>query len=68
VLLLVLITASIASSPALEAFEKSTNQSLLWGAYRPNLYFGARPRLPDGILTALMWSKVEDYQSIQSSK
>jgi mannosyl-oligosaccharide glucosidase len=44
------------------------NQSLLWGPYRPNLYFGVRPRIPDGILTGLLWSNVEDYNTVQTSK
>lgn len=25
--------------------------SLLWGAYRPNLYFGLRPRIPNSLMT-----------------
>lgn len=44
------------------------NQSLLWGPYRPNLYFGVRPRLPKSIQTALMWAKVDDYNDVQNSK
>lgn len=43
------------------------NQSLLWGPYRPNLYFGVRPRIPDGFLTGLLWSNVEDYNKVQTS-
>lgn len=38
------------------------NQTLLWGPYKPNLYFGVRPRLPNGLWTGLMWSKVDDFQ------
>ena len=48
--------------------EKTSNASLLWGPYRPNLYFGVRPRLPNSLVTGLMWSRVEDYQSAQDSK
>jgi mannosyl-oligosaccharide glucosidase len=36
------------------------NESLLWGPYKPNLYFGVRPRTPDGVWTGLMWSKFND--------
>ncbi|KAI1876626.1 hypothetical protein JX265_004152 [Neoarthrinium moseri] len=43
------------------------NQSLLWGPYRPNLYFGIRPRIPKSIMTALMWGKVDNYNDVQSS-
>lgn len=44
------------------------NQSLLWGPYRPNLYFGVRPRLPKSIQTALMWAKVDNYNDVQNSR
>ncbi|CAN9134571.1 unnamed protein product [Alternaria alternata] len=45
--------------------EKATNASLLWGPYRPNLYFGVRPRIPKSLMGGLMWTRVEDYQSVQ---
>jgi mannosyl-oligosaccharide glucosidase len=64
--LLTTAALAVATSPELEAYERATNQSLLWGPYRPNLYFGVRPRIPDGLLMGLMWAKVEDYQSIQN--
>jgi hypothetical protein len=68
IIVALLTTAVLAvASPNLEAYERATNQSLLWGPYRPNLYFGVRPRIPDGLLMGLMWAKVEDYQSIQTS-
>lgn len=46
---------------------RASNESLLWGPYRPNLYFGVRPRLPKSLSTGLLWSMVEDFQSVQSS-
>lgn len=49
------------------AFTKASNDSLLWGAYRPNLYFGIRPRLPKSIMTGLMWARVDDYKDVQNS-
>jgi mannosyl-oligosaccharide glucosidase len=64
---LALVALSFAASSDLEAFERSTNQSLLWGPYKPNLYFGVRPRIPDGLSMGLLWSRVEDYQSVQNS-
>jgi mannosyl-oligosaccharide glucosidase len=48
--------------------EKATNDSLLWGPYRPNLYFGVRPRIPKSLMGGLLWSKVEDYSSVQNCK
>jgi mannosyl-oligosaccharide glucosidase len=48
--------------------EKATNASLLWGPYRPNLYFGVRPRIPKSLMGGLLWTRVEDYTSVQNSK
>lgn len=49
-------------------YARSTNESLLWGPYRPNLYFGVKPRIPNSLMGGLMWSKVESYQDVQLSK
>lgn len=46
---------------------KSANQSLLWGPYRPNLYFGVRPRLHKSFMGGLMWANVDGAQDIQHS-
>ena len=46
----------------------AANDSLLWGPYRPNLYFGVRPRIPKSLLTGLMWAKVDSFATVQSSK
>lgn len=46
---------------------QSTNDSdssLLWGTYRPNLYFGLRPRVPQSLMTGLMWFGTQDYRSV----
>ena len=59
---LFLLTApSIADSSSI--FTQASNDSLLWGPYRPNLYFGIRPRIPDSLTAGLAWGRVEDYQS-----
>lgn len=47
---------------------KANNESLLWGPYKPNLYFGVRPRLPDSFFAGLMWAKVDDFVNAQQSK
>lgn len=47
--------------------EKASNDSLLWGPYRPNLYFGVRPRIPKSLMGGLLWTKVEDH-TVQHSK
>lgn len=46
---------------------RQNNQSLLWGPYRPNLYFGVRPRIPKSLMTGLMWGKIETYNDFQNS-
>ncbi|KAL1921265.1 uncharacterized protein VTP21DRAFT_10981 [Calcarisporiella thermophila] len=38
----------------------ASNASLMWGTYRPNLYFGTRPRLPHSLMTGLLWYDAED--------
>ena len=47
---------------------RQNNQSLLWGPYRPNLYFGVRPRIPKSLMTGLMWGKIETYTDFQHSR
>jgi mannosyl-oligosaccharide glucosidase len=42
------------------AATESIDKSLLWGPYRPNLYFGIRPRIPTGPIFGLLWGSVED--------
>lgn len=44
---------------------RQNNQSLFWGPYKPNVYFGVRPRTPEGLWTGLMWSKVDNYGEVQ---
>lgn len=44
------------------------DDGLLWGPYRPNLYFGVRPRIPKSLMGGLLWTRVEDYQSVQTSE
>ena len=46
---------------------RRSNDSLLWGPYRPNLYFGVRPRIPKSLTTGLMWAKVDSFQGVQNS-
>ncbi|KAL2871349.1 mannosyl-oligosaccharide glucosidase [Aspergillus lucknowensis] len=46
---------------------KASNQSLLWGPYKPNLYFGVRPRIPNSLFAGLMWAKVDNYATAQDN-
>ncbi|KAL8981425.1 MAG: hypothetical protein Q9205_003783 [Flavoplaca limonia] len=44
-----------------------SNETLLWGPYRPNLYFGVRPRIPKSLTTGLLWAKVDSFQDVQNN-
>lgn len=62
-------TASAQDKSVLNAeLGRLNNQSLFWGPYRPNLYFGVRQRGPNSLLTGLMWSNLDSYQAAQQSK
>ncbi|PAV24387.1 glycoside hydrolase family 63 [Pyrrhoderma noxium] len=50
------------------AIPSNDSQDLLWGAYRPNLYFGLRPRLPQSLMTGLIWHGTQDFQSFQKAR
>ncbi|KAJ8078522.1 Processing alpha glucosidase I [Marasmius tenuissimus] len=56
VLLFSLVSAISAST--------AVNNTLLWGPYRPNLYFGLRPRIPQSLMTGLIWFGAHDYASV----
>ncbi|KAJ7063071.1 glycoside hydrolase [Mycena amicta] len=52
----------------LSVVAKHANDTLIWGPYRPNLYFGLRPRIPQSLMTGLMWFGTQDYQSISKTR
>ncbi|ETW85531.1 glycoside hydrolase family 63 protein [Heterobasidion irregulare TC 32-1] len=60
--LLLPLAPSVFSKPA------NDTDSLLWGAYRPNLYFGLKPRIPQSLMTGLIWFGTQDYQSFTRSR
>ncbi|KAJ1652391.1 Processing alpha glucosidase I [Dispira simplex] len=37
----------------------------LWGTFRPNIYFGVRPRLPQSLSTGLMWYPLTSFDGLQ---
>ncbi|TFK42937.1 glycoside hydrolase [Crucibulum laeve] len=53
---------------ASQAVAGHANDTLLWGPYRPNLYFGLRPRIPQSLMTGLMWFSTHDYNSIAKTR
>jgi len=60
-------TEGQATQEVLSQNTKLSNESLLWGPYRPNLYFGVRPRIPKSLMTGLLWAKVDSFQGVQNS-
>lgn len=38
-----------------------------WGPYRPGLYFGVRPQIPDSVLMGLMWTGGNDKNTFLNS-
>ena len=55
-----LLLLSLAST----TISTNADDPLLWGPYRSNLYFGLRPRIPQSLMTGLMWFGTQDYQSV----
>jgi mannosyl-oligosaccharide glucosidase len=64
--LLWLLLALVPSVTPLSSNSSSSSDSPIWGAYRPNLYFGLRPRLPQSLMTGLIWFGTQDYHSVTS--
>ncbi|KAF9596923.1 hypothetical protein IFM89_014487 [Coptis chinensis] len=44
----------------LPQFQGEHKESLYWGTYRPQVYFGVRARTPRSLLAGLMWLGVKD--------
>ncbi|KAG0691000.1 Processing alpha glucosidase I [Pichia californica] len=51
-----------------EEYEKLNQESLNWGPYRSNLYVGVRPRIPNSLLSGLLWFPAETFQGPLLSK
>lgn len=39
----------------------------IWGPYRPNLYFGVRPQIPETLLMGLIWASGDDRTRLVDS-
>jgi mannosyl-oligosaccharide glucosidase len=42
------------------------DESLIWGTYRPGLYFGLKPRFPESLMTGLIWYGTQDFNAFTS--
>ena len=61
----VIALSSLFYSVITESVSSLESSSLLWGPYRPNVYFGVRPRLPNTILSGLMWANADSYHTMK---
>lgn len=61
------LTATTVNAQDVDATSNNNSSSLLWGPYRPNLYFGVRPRIPKSLTTGLMWGRVDDFRFVQTN-
>ncbi|CAN9285008.1 unnamed protein product [Alternaria alternata] len=61
--LLTLLFTLLSPTSAIDHKVPTSNESLLWGPYRPNLYLGLRPRMPKSLVAGLMWAKLEDVET-----
>ncbi|CAE7193650.1 unnamed protein product [Rhizoctonia solani] len=66
--LYVALLGGLSRALAQEAANATSDDSLFWGTYRPNLYFGIRPRLPQSLMTGLMWFGTQHYQSLTKTR
>lgn len=62
-----LCSCFVATTSTPNQYWQYSNDSLLWGPYRPNLYFGVRPRMREGLLAGLMWSNVDNAARISKN-
>ncbi|KAI9505236.1 glycoside hydrolase [Coemansia spiralis] len=46
--------------------QSKLDNDLFWGTYRPNLYFGTRPRQPNSLLSGLMWFGLDNQRNWES--
>ncbi|PHH67632.1 hypothetical protein CDD80_684 [Ophiocordyceps camponoti-rufipedis] len=60
-----LVSGSGDESVLAAEINRLNNQSLFWGPYKPNLYFGVRPRVPQALWTGLMWGRMENFEDIK---
>lgn len=60
------INSNVQSENLLEFNTKAYNNTMLWGTYRPQVYFGMKTRSTKPIVTGIMWYDVHDFQGIES--
>lgn len=51
-----------------EDYEKVSHDSLLWGPYNSGRYLGIRPRIPESLLSGLMWFNVDSQMGVSAAR
>ena len=46
----------------------TNDTALRWGPYRPNLYLGFRPLIPETLLMGLMWANGDSEEALLRSE
>ena len=54
--------------PEVKKAQAQSDASLLWGTYRPQIYFGLRPRLPESLITGLAWFGSTQYDGFRKMR
>jgi len=58
-------TSNLATCHAEAGMDEAHNSSMLWGTYRPHLFFGTRTRHAAPIYFSLMWHDPLDYERVR---
>lgn len=65
---LVALSSMAAAEDDTGQFGQQHNESLFWGPYKPNLYFGLRSRAPHGLWMGMAWAKMEQFSDLQTGE
>lgn len=57
--------AQQAQDEVIAAYNSEVAKTFRWGAYRPNLYMGIRPKLAESLLSGLFWMDGDNLQGVQ---
>lgn len=50
------------------SYEKLSRDSLLWGPYNSGRYLGIRPRIPESLLSGLMWFNADNQMAVSQMR
>ena len=62
IILVYLLCGTTSMAAQTSDYPKTNNDTLYWGSYRPNLYFGMRNRSPNSFMTGIMWHAVREHR------